>query len=120
VNVANAYSALARKHGITILQRFLVSGDTQLECDSMHTKIEQRMVSDAFTERDYVVILECQNKAIAYKVKRMKHSDFMRMDGAFLTCIRPGKKGWESNSARIAGLRYEGHGEVKKKLSSLL
>ncbi|XP_064112225.1 uncharacterized protein LOC135219404 [Macrobrachium nipponense] len=52
ITIANAYSALARKYGINIIQKYLIAGHTQMECDSMHSTIERKMVNDVFTERD--------------------------------------------------------------------
>ena len=56
--IANAYIDLAMKHGVTIEQKFLVAGHTQMECDSMHSLIERRTLTDIHSPRDYIVIFQ--------------------------------------------------------------
>ena len=56
-NRNNMYLDLAMRRGVTI-QQYLVSGHTQMECDSMHSTIERKLTSDIFTPRDYVTIFQ--------------------------------------------------------------
>ncbi|CAM4691278.1 unnamed protein product [Leuciscus chuanchicus] len=56
--ISNTFLHLAMKHGVSIEQKFLVAGHTQMECDSMHSLIERRIVKDIHTPRDYIVIFE--------------------------------------------------------------
>ncbi|XP_063590497.1 uncharacterized protein LOC134767429 [Penaeus indicus] len=118
VKVANAYSALARKYGIRIIQKFLVAGHTQMECDSMHSTIERKIVNDVFTERDYAVLIQCARiRPTPYIVKQMKHQDFMKMENLFFTSIRPGKKSGDPVIHALRGLMYLSDGTVKFRLS---
>lgn len=36
------YYAVAMKYGITIIHRYLEKGNTQMECDSVHARIEKK------------------------------------------------------------------------------
>ncbi|XP_066970858.1 uncharacterized protein [Macrobrachium rosenbergii] len=118
VKVANAYSALARKHGISIVQKYLVAGHTQMECDSMHSTIERKLVNDVFTERDYAVLIQCARiKPSPYIVRQMKHQDFMKMENLFFTSIRPGKKSGDPVVHDLQGLMYQSDGTVKFRVS---
>ena len=42
----NVYLHLAKEYNIVIEQRFLVVRHTQMECDSMHSTIERKIVTD--------------------------------------------------------------------------
>lgn len=75
-------------HGVTIEQKFLVAGHTQIECDSMHSLIEWRIVKDIHTPRDYIVIFEIARiHPSPYKVTQLYHNDFMKLSGAYVTNI---------------------------------
>ena len=49
--LSNAYLHLANQYNIVIEQKFLVVGHTQMECDSMHSAIERKVVGDIHTPR---------------------------------------------------------------------
>ena len=60
-----------------------------LQCDSMHSLIERRIIGDIHTPRDYVVVFEtARMHPSPYKVTQLYHNDFMKLPGAN---IRPGK-----------------------------
>ena len=44
------------RHGVTIQQKYVVAGLTQMECDSMHSTMERKLTSDIFIPWDYVTI----------------------------------------------------------------
>ena len=58
VTIANVFSELPRKRGVLIKHNYLVACHTQMECDSMHSSTERKMVNDIFTQRDYLKVLE--------------------------------------------------------------
>lgn len=118
VNVANIYSDLARKHGFTIVQKFLVTGRTQMEGDSMHSTIERKIVNDVFTERDYAVLIQCARmKSSPYTVKQMKHQGFLKVENLFFSSIRPRKMSGDPVVCELIGLMYQSDGTMKFKLS---
>lgn len=115
--VANAYLDLAIKHGVTIEQKFLVAGHTQMECDSMHACIERRTTKDIHTPRDYIVIFDTARlRPSPYKVTQVYHDDFMKLSGAYITNIRPGKKVGDPTVHDLRALQYSGDGKIRYKL----
>lgn len=65
------------KHGV---KKYLVAGHTQMECDSMHSTIERKIVSDIFTPRDYMVLMEnARTKPYPYKVCQVSHNEIMKL-----------------------------------------
>lgn len=116
--VSNAFSALAREYKVTITQKYLVAGHTQMECDSMHSVIERNISADVFTERDYVVVMEhARKKPSPYHVTSLKHENFHKMDKLFFNSIRPGKKPGDATVHSLRGLQYKADGNVHFKLS---
>ncbi|MEL7308194.1 MAG: hypothetical protein AAGK05_10210 [Pseudomonadota bacterium] len=70
VALANAYSALANETGVTIIQKYLVQGHTQMECDNMHSKIERNICTDICVPRDYLSVMRTARRNPApYTVK---------------------------------------------------
>lgn len=67
--VANAYSELARKYGVLITQKYLVAGQTQMECVSMHSAIECKRVADIFNPRCHYTP-KCKNQAFTLTRER--------------------------------------------------
>ena len=116
--VANAYIDLAMKHNVTIEQKYLVAGHTQMECDSMHSTIERRIVSDIFTPRDYIVIFEnARIRPAPYHVRQLSHDEMMKLSGTYVTSIRPGKKAGDPTVHNLRALRYPCTGRVEYKIT---
>lgn len=42
VTLSNALLELSMKHYVTIIQKYLEKGITEMECDSMHSNIERQ------------------------------------------------------------------------------
>lgn len=115
--ISNTYLHLAMKHGVTIEQKFLVAGHTQMECDSMHSLIERRIIKDIHTPRDYIVIFEtARMHPSPYKVTQLYHNDFMKLSGAYVTNIRPGKKVGDPTVHDLRALQYLADGQIRFKL----
>ena len=58
--LSNVYLHLAKEYNIVIEQKFVIVGHTQMECDSMHSTIERKIVTDIFTPLDCYLIMELQ------------------------------------------------------------
>ncbi|XP_033127156.1 uncharacterized protein LOC117124927 [Anneissia japonica] len=100
--VSNAYLNLAMKHNVTVIQKFLVAGHTQMECDSMHSCIQRKIVGDIYTPRDYVVIMQTARiHPFPYRVHQVTH-EFFKLSGSYVSSIRPGKK---TGDATVHNLR---------------
>lgn len=116
--VANAYSELARKYGVLITQKYLLAGHTQMECDSMHSTIERKIVADIFTPRDYVVVLQTARiRPSPYYVKALKHDEFLKLNGSYFFSIRPDKKVGDPTVHDLRALQFSSEGKVHFKLS---
>lgn len=115
--ISNTYLDLAMKYGVTVEQKFLVAGHTQMECDSMHSLIERRIVKDIHTPRDYIVIFESARlHPSPYKVTQVYHDDFMKLSGTYVTNIRPGRKVGDPTVHGLRALQYLADGKIRYKL----
>ena len=83
----------------------------------MHSLIERRAIKDIHTPRDYIVIFEtaCLHPS-PYKVTQLYHNDFMRLSGAYVTNIRPGRKVDNPTVHDLQALQYLGDGRIRHKL----
>ena len=116
--VANGYSELSRKYGVVFKQKFLVAGHTQMECDSMHSKIESQIVTDVFTPRDYIVMmLGARRNPDQYTMQQVYHTEWMKLDGCYFNSIRPGKKKGDPTVHDLRALEYHSSGELNYKLT---
>lgn len=104
------------KHDITIEQKFLVAGHTQMECDSMHSCIERRIRKDIYTPRDYIFETARLNPS-PYKVTQLYHNNFMKLSGAYVTTIRPGRKPGDPTVDDFRALQYLVDGTICYKLA---
>ncbi|KAK7449366.1 hypothetical protein BaRGS_00040017 [Batillaria attramentaria] len=117
-NLANVYLYLSETMGVRIEQKYLVPGHTQMEADSIHSTIEQKIKGDIFTPRDYVVAMQtARNRPFPYHVEEIVHSDVQKLSAACLSSIRPGSRVGDPTVSEIRGLRYETDGSVHFKLS---
>ena len=55
--VSNYFLHLAKPMQVTVIQTFLISGHTQMECDSMHSIIERQVAGRMYSPRYYVVVM---------------------------------------------------------------
>lgn len=115
--VTNAYMHLAMTHGVEVVQKYLVSGHTQMECDSMHSTIERKIVADIFTPRDYIVIFESSRlRPSPYHVTQVYHHEMMKLSGSFVNSIRPGKRAGDPTVNQLSALEYSSMGGIRYKL----
>ncbi len=118
VNLANAYIDLAKNRGVQITQKYLVVGHTQMEVDSMHATIEKRTVGDVYTPRDYAVIMESARvRPTPYVVKPVYHDEVLKLNGAYVKSIRPGKVTGDPTVYNLRALQYKPNGTVNYKLT---
>lgn len=116
--IANAYFHLSRVTGVTIEQKFLVSGHTQMECDSMHSTIERKIRGPMYQPRDYIVVMQnCRLHPEPYTVKQLEYTDFKDgFQNAYLNTIRPGKKPGDPTVHDLRALRYSKN-EIQYKIN---
>ncbi|GFY56792.1 uncharacterized protein TNIN_474561 [Trichonephila inaurata madagascariensis] len=82
------------KNKITITQKFLEKGHTQIECDSMHSVIERALRHKKINvPADYAYLAKQACKKNLYEVEYLYHHFFKDFQTAlpFYKSIRPGK-----------------------------
>jgi len=103
--VSNAILEVAVRKKVTIYQKFLEKGHTQMECDSMHSSIERR---DVQVTADYVQIIRNERLFLQpYSVVYLDHAffkDFSR--NLVYPSIRPGNKVGDPTVIDIRDLKY--------------
>lgn len=122
VTMSNALLNLAMQMKITIYQKILEKGHTQMECDSMHAAIERKVRGkDIYSPAGYIhACLLARLKPKRYHVEYLNHSYFKNFDDVkFYNSIRPGKKKGDPCVVNIRCLMYSPTGSISYKLSYL-
>ncbi|GFR82644.1 hypothetical protein ElyMa_005957300 [Elysia marginata] len=81
-NVSNAsFLRLATEQDVTIEQKFLVSGHTQMEWDSVHSVVESKLKGcDIYVPSDLMVAIQlARQHPFPYKVKDVKWSEAVKL-----------------------------------------
>ena len=94
--MSNALSNLATKLKIQIIQKYLVKGHTQMECDSTHALIEKNIHNKCIYLPSQLIELasEARKNPLPLKVIHLHHNIFLKYDDKNLhryKSIRPGK-----------------------------
>jgi hypothetical protein len=95
-NLSNALLWYSVEKQVEIIQKFLVVGHTQMECDSVHARIEEALKGkEIFIPYDYIRITQdARKRPSPYIVRRMVFSDFKSYASKQhqkYASIRPGK-----------------------------
>lgn len=117
--MSNALLNSAIKHKLTIEQKFLETGHTQMEADSMHSTIERALKNKIINvPADYIGICRAARKnPCPYDVTYLTHDFFKKYaDVQFYKSIRPGRGKGDARVTDIRALRYTQHGELFFKL----
>lgn len=116
--LSNALLNLSIGMDITIEQKFLEKGHTQMECDSMHSTIERKLAKrdNIYLPSSYIDV--CRSaKLQPYEVKYYTHdqfNDFSKIK--FYSSIRPGKNAGDPTVSDLRALQYCSDGTIKVKL----
>ncbi|XP_044750002.1 uncharacterized protein LOC123310551 [Coccinella septempunctata] len=114
--LANALLYLSEKNNVKIIQKFLVKGHTQMECDSVHSAIERRLKNkEIYLPSDYLRITIQARPRAPYTAKTKEFDffrDFSRKDLMKYKSIKPNKPSFVTD---IRALEYS-QGIVKYKL----
>lgn len=114
--IANALLLWAAKNDIVVYQKYLERGHTQMECDSVHSVIEQKQ--PIYVPQMYVDNIErAKTSYPKYKVKYLDHTFFKNYDSLnYYTTIRPGSGVGSSPVTDLRVLRYNTNGTIEYKL----
>lgn len=115
--LANALLHLSNKKNITITQKYLIPGHTQMECDSMHSAIERKLRNrEIYSPACYVSACKEACKQ-PYKVKYLRHNffqDFSKL--RFYNSIRPGSKPGDPTVTNLRALQYLPNFQINYKI----
>ena len=115
--VSNSFLHLSMEKNVTIVQKYLTKGHTQMECDSMHSTIERQIRGNVYTPNDYAALmLNARRNPFPYIVEELIFSDFEKLSAEYLSSIRPGRVAGDATVSDIRGLLYEPQGVVHFKL----
>ncbi|CAG9818856.1 unnamed protein product [Phaedon cochleariae] len=118
-NLSNALLNMASYYKVTIEQKYLEKGHTQMEADSIHSTIEQRLRrTDINVPADYVgVCLAARRNPSPYLVKYLDYTFFKNFgELKFLSSLRPGKRTGDPVVTDIRALQYSPNGSILYKL----
>lgn len=119
--LSNALLEFAINNTISIEQKYLTKGHTQMECDSVHSTIENKLRNtDIYLPSDYMRITKsARTKPFPYNVKYCDVNFFKKyeLDSYRFDTIRPGKKAGDPTVANIKALRYNCDGSIEFKLN---
>ncbi|XP_022160718.1 uncharacterized protein LOC111026860 [Myzus persicae] len=109
VIMANALLHFAVKHEVTIEQKYLVKGHTQMQCDSVHSLIERKLKGqDIHLPSDYIRITKAARKTPSQLGATLLNYDFFLNFKTHQTyaSIRPGRTKGDPEVKDIRCLLY--------------
>lgn len=117
--LSNALLHFSVKHQVEVFQKFLIKGHTQMEGDSVHAKIENKLKNkDVYVPYEFVkYTLEARMNPFPYEAKYLKHDffkDFSMLE--YYPSIRPGRKAGDPVVTDVHCLRYQPNGIIQYKL----
>ncbi|CAG9833313.1 unnamed protein product [Diabrotica balteata] len=119
--LSNALLHLSVSKGIIITQKYLVSGHTQMECDSMHSSIERKIRNrEIYSPAGYIAA--CKSARLnpkPYQVKYLNHKYFKNFSALLnnYTSIRPGCKTGDPTVNDLCAIQYRPDGKLYYKLN---
>lgn len=120
--LSNALLAFSVQKKVTILQKYLEKGHTQMEADSVHASIEKRLKGKPiYLPSDYVrLTVEARNKPQPYEVRTLDYT-FCKNFGVDMVyqSIRPGKSADDPQVTNIKTIKYTPDGLIQVKLDFL-
>lgn len=119
--LSNALLRFAMDTGITVFQKILEKGHTQMECDSVHSAIECKLKSREITlpSQYATVTREARKKPRPYKALYLDHSFFTDYSDKRLwmyDSIRPGRKLNDPTVTDLRVIKYDPKGVIFYKL----
>jgi hypothetical protein len=117
--LSNALLNLSQLLRITIIQKYLIRGHTQMECDSMHANIERRLKHIQVTIPSmYVTACHQARLQNPYKAQILTHDYFLNFETLnYYKSIRPGFKKGDPVVCDLRQIKYTKEGDILYKLS---
>ena len=105
------YYNLAKTEGITITQKFLVTGHTQMEVDNIHSVLERKWKQkEVYIPAQYVEMMRTK-----YDVKYLDFTFFQNYTSGPVQSIRPGLKTEDPLVTDLRALTYLPRGEIMQR-----
>ncbi|KAK4887285.1 hypothetical protein RN001_003556 [Aquatica leii] len=116
--LSNALFNCAMQKNVTIIQKYLHKGHTQMEVDSVHSVIERQIRTKKINvPADYVQICKTACQKTPYKVEYLQHNFFKKCDEIkHFNSIRPGKTCGSPVVNDLKALKYSSNNGVFYKL----
>uniref|UniRef100_A0A034WBB7 Uncharacterized protein n=1 Tax=Bactrocera dorsalis TaxID=27457 RepID=A0A034WBB7_BACDO len=117
--MSNALLNTSINNKITIEQKILEIGHTQMEADSVHSVVERALKNkDIYVPADYIGLCKgARKKPEPYDVTYLDHTFFKSFKNvSFFKTIRPGRGTGDSKVTDIRALKYTPDGEIFFKL----
>lgn len=113
---SNALLNLAVKMGVVIEQKFLLKGHTQMECDSVHSNIEEKLKNrEIYLPSQYHSITkEARKNPLPYESEILNFSffkNFSKPDIMAYSSIRPGRVAGDHTVHDLKAIRYNPTGK---------
>lgn len=118
--VSNALLRLAMDKNVTITQKYLEKGHTQMEVDSVHSVIERRLKNkEIFLPSQYATLTkQARKKPSPYKVIQPDHTffkDYGIKEYQVYDSIRPGRTAGDDCVVDLRVLKYNPDGTIQYK-----
>nr|CAH7738743.1 unnamed protein product [Callosobruchus chinensis]CAH7745920.1 unnamed protein product [Callosobruchus chinensis] len=112
--LSNALFHYSKTNNVDIIQKYLIKGHSQMECDSVHSTIESaKKNKEIHSPSNYVHIIKQARKCPKepYKVKYVDYSFFKSYDEIkYFSSIRPGLKKGDPCVTDLRALKYSTDG----------
>lgn len=117
--ISNMFLLCSITKKITIIQKYLEKGHTQMECDSMHSVIERKLRNtEIYTPAGYAALCRSARlKPKPYNVSYLTYDFFKKYSClSFYNSIRPGYKKGDPLVTDIRCLKYNPSGIIEYKI----
>ncbi|VDI01121.1 Hypothetical predicted protein [Mytilus galloprovincialis] len=118
LTVSNTLLRQAFEKKITIIQKYLEKGHTQMECDSIHSTIERKLRNKPiYCPQNYIDLIKDARPHQPYDVKYLSHEFFGKYSELkYYSSIRPGNRVGDPVVTNIRVLKYTEDGSIQYKL----
>lgn len=115
--IANALLNFSIKHNVTITQKYLEPGHTQMECDSVHAAIERKLKNrEIHLPSDYITATkEARQNPTQYEAEQINFSfvkDYSDKSTWIYQNITPGRKAGDPVVVDLRAIQYTTNGII--------
>lgn len=120
--MANALLNFSIEHNVTIMQKYLEPGHTQMECDSVHSAIERKLKNrEIHLPSDYITATkEARRNPTPYETVEVTYSsikDYNDKSTWRYSSIRPGRKVGDHVVVDLRAIQYTSEGIINFKIN---